>query len=165
MTKISDLCLYSTKVYLKVKVIWRSRSSNVKVISNLNHKNAHVFSMFYDLCVTRMVRFRLKSILVLKYTWMHDVHRCIDVSDSSKLCDYCTNLFLWTVAITSSTPFHTLVYTVFLVDPDPDEEEDVEYKIDSEHFFLGITVSCLHLCLGWWWSFCIYFYSRLANCI
>ena len=47
------------------------------------------------------------------------------------------------VAITSSTPFHTLVYTVFLVDPDPDEEEDVEYRIDSEHFLVGTTVSCV----------------------
>ena len=39
-------------------------SFNMKVISNLNDKNAHVFSMFCDLCVTRMVHFRLKSILV-----------------------------------------------------------------------------------------------------
>ena len=39
-------------------------SFNVKVISTLNDKNAHVFSMFCDLCVTWMVRFRLKSILV-----------------------------------------------------------------------------------------------------
>ena len=36
-------------------------SFNVKVISTLNDKNAHEFSMFCDLCVTRMVRFRLKS--------------------------------------------------------------------------------------------------------
>ena len=58
---ILALCLYSTKVYLKVKVIWRSMSFNVKVISTLNDKNDHAFSMFCDLCVTRMVRFRLKS--------------------------------------------------------------------------------------------------------
>ena len=36
-------------------------SFNVKVISTLNDKNAHEFSMFCDLCVTRMVRFQLKS--------------------------------------------------------------------------------------------------------
>ena len=36
-------------------------SFNVKVISTLNDKNAHEFSMFCDLCVTRLVRFRLKS--------------------------------------------------------------------------------------------------------
>ena len=36
-------------------------SFNVKVISTLNDKNAHEFSMFCDLCVMRMVRFRLKS--------------------------------------------------------------------------------------------------------
>ena len=36
-------------------------SFNVKVISTLNGKNTHEFSMFCDLCVTRMVRFRLKS--------------------------------------------------------------------------------------------------------
>ena len=36
-------------------------SFNVKVISTLNDKNAHEFSMFCDLCVTLMVRFRLKS--------------------------------------------------------------------------------------------------------
>ena len=36
-------------------------SLNVKVISTLNDKNAHVFLMFCDLYVTRMVRFRLKS--------------------------------------------------------------------------------------------------------
>ena len=32
-------------------------SFNVKVISTLNDRNAHLFSMFCDLCVTRMVRF------------------------------------------------------------------------------------------------------------
>ena len=37
----------------------------MKIKSTLNDKNAHVFSMFCDLCVTRMVRFRLKSILVV----------------------------------------------------------------------------------------------------
>ena len=42
-------------------------SFNVKVISTLNDKNAHISSMFCDLCVTQMVRFRLKSILVLNY--------------------------------------------------------------------------------------------------
>ena len=36
-------------------------SFNVKVIPTLNDKNAHEFSMFCDLCVMRMVRFRLKS--------------------------------------------------------------------------------------------------------
>ena len=36
-------------------------SFNVKVISSLNDKNAHVFSMFCDLCVRQIVRFRLKS--------------------------------------------------------------------------------------------------------
>ena len=36
-------------------------SFNVKVISTLNDKNAHVFSMFCDLRVTQMVHFRPKS--------------------------------------------------------------------------------------------------------
>ena len=42
-------------------------SFNVKVISTLNDKNAHVFSMFYDLCVTQMVHFQLKSFSCMIY--------------------------------------------------------------------------------------------------
>ena len=38
--------MYSTKVYLKVKVMWRSMSFNVKVISTLNDKKVHLFLMF-----------------------------------------------------------------------------------------------------------------------
>ena len=42
-------------------------SCNVKVISTLNDKNAHVFPMFCDLCVTRMVCFQLKSFSCFEY--------------------------------------------------------------------------------------------------
>ena len=37
---------------------------NVKVISILNEENVQLFSMFFFLCVMRMVRFLLNSILV-----------------------------------------------------------------------------------------------------
>ena len=42
-------------------------SFNVKVILTLNGKNAHVFSMFCDLCVTQMVHFWPKSFSC----WLH----------------------------------------------------------------------------------------------
>ena len=76
---ILALCLYSTKVYLKVKVIWRSMSFYVKVISTLNDKNDHTFSMFCDLCVTWMVRFRLKSFSCL----VNDVCVLLQVKETS----------------------------------------------------------------------------------
>ena len=44
-----------------------SMSFNVEVISTSNDKHAHVFSMFCDLCVTLMVCFQLKSILVFTH--------------------------------------------------------------------------------------------------
>ena len=57
-------------------------SFNVKVISTLNDKNAHEFSMFCDLCVTRMVRFRLKTFSccnqILGYVADHDYKEYID---------------------------------------------------------------------------------------
>ena len=48
-------------------------SFNVKVISTLNDKNAHEFSMFCDLCVTRMVRFRLKSFSCCEFS-LNTIH-------------------------------------------------------------------------------------------
>ena len=63
---ISDTCLYSTKAYLKVKVIWRLMSFNVKVISNLNDKNVHLFLMFLCSVLCRWYAFLLWNIFM---TW------------------------------------------------------------------------------------------------
>ena len=65
-------------------------SFNVKVISTLNDKNAHEFSMFCDLCVMRMVRFRLKSFSCFQcFCAMSDVHNmvCICLLRQLRLSD------------------------------------------------------------------------------
>ena len=67
-----------TSFLVHTHIFIMSRSSlSTKVIgsrSRSNDKNAHVFSMFCDLCVTRMVPFRLKSFSCFFYVYVSFIH-------------------------------------------------------------------------------------------
>ena len=101
---VTSVCLYACmplKLSKKVKVIWRSRSvlRNIKV----KWKEINFLSIckcFCDLCVTRMVRLRLKGILVENKSVPKTAHKLlVRLEKIAKICDQSTYSPLRSIAL------------------------------------------------------------------